>query len=38
MDGGTARIPTLIALLALRFLVVDSFADTHAAIFWCPDP
>jgi hypothetical protein len=32
--GGTAGIGILIALFALRFLLVDSFAGTHAAIFW----
>jgi hypothetical protein len=32
--GGTAWIGVLIALFALRFLLVDSFAGTHAAIFW----
>jgi hypothetical protein len=34
MRGGTAWIGILIALLALRFLLVDSFVGTHAAIFW----
>jgi hypothetical protein len=34
MRGGTAWIGMLIALLALRFLLVDSFAGTHAAVFW----
>ena len=34
MRGGTAWIGILIALFALRFLLVDSFAGTHAAIFW----
>ena len=34
MRGGTAWIGVLIALFALRFLLVDSFAGTHAAIFW----
>jgi hypothetical protein len=34
MRGGSAWIGILIALLALRFLLVDSFAGTHAAIFW----
>jgi hypothetical protein len=32
--GGTAWIGILVALLALRFLLVDSFRGTHAAIFW----
>jgi hypothetical protein len=32
--GGTAWIGILIALLALRFLLVDSFVGTHAAVFW----
>jgi hypothetical protein len=32
--GGTAWIGILIALFALRFLLVDSFVGTHAAIFW----
>jgi hypothetical protein len=32
--GGTAWIGILIALFALRFLLVDSFGGTHAAIFW----
>jgi hypothetical protein len=34
MRGGSAWIGVLIALFALRFLLVDSFAGTHAAIFW----
>jgi hypothetical protein len=34
MRGGTAWIGILIALFALRFLLVDSFVGTHAAIFW----
>jgi hypothetical protein len=34
MRGGTTWIGILIALFALRFLLVDSFAGTHAAIFW----
>lgn len=34
MRGGTAWIGVLIALFALRFLLIDSFAGTHAAIFW----
>jgi hypothetical protein len=34
MRGGTAWIGILIALLALRFLLVDSFAGPHVAIFW----
>jgi ABC-type methionine transport system permease subunit len=34
MRGGTAWIGVLIALFALRFLLVDSFAGTHAAILW----
>jgi hypothetical protein len=32
--GGTAWIGILIALFALRFLLVDSFAGAHAAVFW----
>jgi hypothetical protein len=32
--GGTAWIGVLLALFALRFLLVDSFAGAHAAIFW----
>jgi hypothetical protein len=32
--GGSAWIGILIALFALRFLLVDSFAGTHAAVFW----
>ena len=32
--GGSAWIGILLALFALRFLLVDSFAGTHAAIFW----
>ncbi len=34
MRGGSAWIGILIALFALRFLLVDSFAGGHAAIFW----
>jgi hypothetical protein len=34
MRGGTAWIGVLIALFALRFLLVDSFAGSHAAILW----
>ena len=34
MRGGTAWIGVLILLFALRFLLVDSFAGSHAAIFW----
>ena len=34
MRGGTAWIGILVALLALRFLLVDSFVGRHAAIFW----
>jgi hypothetical protein len=34
MRGGTAWIGIVIALFALRFLLVDSFVGTHAAIFW----
>jgi hypothetical protein len=34
MRGGTAWIGVLIALFALRFLLIDSFVGTHAAIFW----
>ena len=32
--GGSAWIGVLLALFALRFLLVDSFAGGHAAIFW----
>jgi hypothetical protein len=32
--GGTAWIGVLIALLALRFLLVDSFVGMHAAVLW----
>jgi hypothetical protein len=32
--GGSAWIGVLIALFALRFLLVDSFAGAHAAVFW----
>jgi hypothetical protein len=32
--GGTAWIGVLIALFALRFLLVDSFVGPHAAILW----
>jgi hypothetical protein len=34
MRGGTAWIGVLVALLALRFLLVDSFVGMHAAILW----
>jgi hypothetical protein len=34
MRGGAAWIGVLIALFALRFLLVDSFAGPHAAILW----
>jgi hypothetical protein len=34
MRGGTAWIGILIALFALRFLLVDSFVGAHAAIYW----
>jgi hypothetical protein len=34
MRGGTGWIGILLVLFALRFLLVDSFAGTHAAIFW----
>jgi hypothetical protein len=34
MRGGGAWIGILLALFALRFLLVDSFAGAHAAIFW----
>jgi hypothetical protein len=34
MWGGGAWIGILLALFALRFLLVDSFAGAHAAIFW----
>lgn len=32
--GGSAWIGILISLLALRFLLVDSFVGAHAAILW----
>jgi hypothetical protein len=32
--GGTAWIGVLVALFALRFLLVDSFVGRHAAILW----
>ena len=32
--GGSAWIGVLLALLALRFLLVDSYAGTHVAVFW----
>jgi hypothetical protein len=34
MRGGTGWIGVLLLLFALRFLIVDSFVGTHAAIFW----
>jgi hypothetical protein len=34
MRGGSAWIGILVALLALRFLLVDSFVGAHAAIWW----
>jgi hypothetical protein len=34
MRGGSAWIGILVVLLALRFLLVDSFAGGHAAVFW----
>jgi hypothetical protein len=34
MRGGAAWVGILIALFALRFLLVDSFAGAHAAVFW----
>jgi hypothetical protein len=34
MRGGTAWIGALIALFAVRFLLVDSFVGPHAAILW----
>jgi len=34
LRGGGAWIGILLVLLALRFLLVDSFAGAHAAIFW----
>ena len=34
MRGGSAWIGILLILLALRFLLVDSFVGAHAAIFW----
>lgn len=32
--GGSAWIGIIVVLFALRFLLVDSFVGTHAAIFW----
>ena len=32
--GGTGWIGILLALFALRFLLIDSFVGTHAAVFW----
>lgn len=34
MRGGSAWIGILLILFALRFLLVDSFVGSHAAIFW----
>jgi len=34
MRGGSAWIGILLVLFALRFLLVDSFAGTHTAVFW----
>jgi hypothetical protein len=34
MRGGGAWIGILLILFALRFLLVDSFAGSHVAIFW----
>lgn len=34
MRGGTAWIGILLVLFALRFLLVDSFVGSHAAVFW----
>jgi hypothetical protein len=34
MRGGSAWLGILIALFALRFLLIDSFVGTHAAVFW----
>jgi hypothetical protein len=34
MRGGSAWIGILVVLLAVRFLLVDSFAGGHAAVFW----
>jgi uncharacterized membrane protein YecN with MAPEG domain len=34
MRGRSAWLGIVIALFALRFLLVDSFVGTHAAIFW----
>jgi hypothetical protein len=34
MRGGSAWIGILLVLLAVRFLLVDSFAGPHVAIFW----
>jgi hypothetical protein len=32
--GGSAWVGIVLALFALRFLLVDSFAGSHAAVFW----
>jgi hypothetical protein len=32
--GGSAWIGILVALFALRFVLIDSFAGGHAAIYW----
>jgi hypothetical protein len=34
MRGGSAWIGVLLVIFALRFLLVDSFVGTHAAVFW----
>jgi len=34
MRGGSAWIGILLILFAVRFLLVDSFVGSHAAIFW----
>jgi hypothetical protein len=34
MRGGTAWLGIVLVLFALRFLLVDSFAGAHAALFW----
>jgi hypothetical protein len=34
MRGGTTWIGILVVLLAIRFLLVDSFAGPHVAVFW----
>jgi hypothetical protein len=34
MRGSTGWLGVLLVLFAVRFLLVDSFAGTHAAVFW----